>query len=158
MRPKGLGKLKQFIHLFRNWTRDLPACSIVPQLLDCRVPHDDSRHCFFAVLVGRLYNIVQLYSSIGASQRSTSLAKFSGNGCLCVELAVRSNFSRVRTAGVLTVRCGVLLISRGMELGVGVVLSAETDSNRSIGLPRLHQGFTTWDETQTAFRCLSGEA
>jgi hypothetical protein len=28
---EGLGTLKIFVHLIVNWTRDLPACSIVPQ-------------------------------------------------------------------------------------------------------------------------------
>jgi hypothetical protein len=31
MLPKGLNKLKKFIHVIGNRTRDLPACSIVPQ-------------------------------------------------------------------------------------------------------------------------------
>jgi hypothetical protein len=35
---EGLGKLKEFIHLIGSRTRDLPACSIVPQPLRYRVP------------------------------------------------------------------------------------------------------------------------
>jgi hypothetical protein len=31
VRPEGLGNLKKKIHLIRSRTRDLPACSIVPQ-------------------------------------------------------------------------------------------------------------------------------
>jgi hypothetical protein len=38
MRPEGLGKLKEFIHLIGSRTRDLPACSIMPQPLRYRVP------------------------------------------------------------------------------------------------------------------------
>jgi hypothetical protein len=37
MLPKGLGKLKTFIHLIRSRTRDLPACSVLPQPLRYRV-------------------------------------------------------------------------------------------------------------------------
>jgi hypothetical protein len=35
---EGLCKLKKFIHLVRSWTRDLWACSIVPQPLRYSVP------------------------------------------------------------------------------------------------------------------------
>jgi hypothetical protein len=36
--PEGLGKLKKLFHLIETRTRNLPACSIVPQLLSYRVP------------------------------------------------------------------------------------------------------------------------
>jgi hypothetical protein len=39
VRLEGLGKFKnKFIHLIGSRTRDLPACSIVPQQLSYRVP------------------------------------------------------------------------------------------------------------------------
>jgi hypothetical protein len=38
VRPEALGKLKKFINLIGSQTRDLPACSIVPQQLCHRVP------------------------------------------------------------------------------------------------------------------------
>jgi hypothetical protein len=37
VRPEGLGKLKELIHLIGYRTRDLPACSIMPQ------PHKQNR-------------------------------------------------------------------------------------------------------------------
>jgi hypothetical protein len=39
MRPEGLGKLRTFTHLIGCRTRDLPACSIVPQSLLYRFTH-----------------------------------------------------------------------------------------------------------------------
>jgi hypothetical protein len=37
VRPQGLGKLRNFIHLIGSRTSDLPACSLVPQPLRYRV-------------------------------------------------------------------------------------------------------------------------
>jgi hypothetical protein len=40
VRPEGLGQLRKFIHFIVSRTRDLPACSIVPQPLRYRgVPY-----------------------------------------------------------------------------------------------------------------------
>jgi hypothetical protein len=36
--PEGLGKLKKLIHRIGSRTRDLPACSVMPQPLYYRVP------------------------------------------------------------------------------------------------------------------------
>jgi hypothetical protein len=44
VRPEGLGKSKEFIHLVGSRTRDLPACSLVPYPLRYRVPTMERNH------------------------------------------------------------------------------------------------------------------
>jgi hypothetical protein len=44
VRPEGLGKLIKIIHLIGSRTRDLPACSIVPQPLRYRVSKEHVKY------------------------------------------------------------------------------------------------------------------
>jgi hypothetical protein len=80
VRPKGVGKLKTFIYLVGFGTRDLPACSTVPQPI---------RYCVPPLTLFKICDLQQILLNSVASVRDRTIAKerlplvgeFSANFC-----------------------------------------------------------------------------